>query len=1159
MLNPFNGDDLLATSELADGLQLNGNATLAGAALQLTPALSYQKGSAFWSTPLTLDADTVFQTQFQLQLTGGPGGADGFAFVLQNSAAAAEALGAGGGSLGYAGLENSLAIEFDTYRNNPWDPNDNHIAVLQNGDVATALATTLTALPDLNSGDPLTVWIDYDGSRSHLDVFLASTRTRPTTPALSYTVDLAAVLGAQAYVGFTGGTGKLANAQEITDWRFNASGASVNVTPGDGPLRVTEGGVTDTYSLVLNRQPTADVIITPSSDDGETTLSANPLIFTPSNWNVPQTVTVRAVDDRSAEGPHSGRITHSVSSADSRYAGLTLAPLAVAITDNDDPIPVAAGTGLLGEYFDRLDQTTPLFTRTDTTVDFDWGTGSPDPLIGVDRFSVRWSGQLEARYSEPYTLYVSADDGIRLWINNQLIIDGYIDQPVTEYQSTLDLVAGQKSDIRLEYYEKAGNAVAQLAWSSPTQAKQIIPQSQLYALSVIALKDNATRFVSEAAGAVTITAVRTGNTAERVTLEYTTNGVSGAGAAQADVDYATPSVNGRANTGQVVFEPGETEASFTIPILNDALIETNETFAVGIQNPGAGVLGAPRTVLVTLLDDDTPSTLAMSQPALTLSEGIVTATLTVQRSGNLAGVASIDFASRNGTARAGEDYGAVAGTLVFAAGAATQTITIPILNDAVVESSETFSISLSHPVDAMLGPQVTATITLLDDDALGGLTRQTVVAGLKQPTALDWTPNGRYLLVAQKNGAVRVVEQGGLRSTPLIDLSSQVNSTRDRGLLGIAIHPDFPVIPYVYLAYTYDPPETLGQTGLAGPDGNGNRASRLVRATVNPATMIADPASLVVLAGTNSIWAYTSRPDGNSTGDTSILPSGIVNGSTLPAPADPGQVDVGNQDNDPDRPGQQNQNIRDYLATDSESHTIGAVHFGPDGWLYVSNGDGASYNFTDPRAVRVQDVDNLSGKLLRLDPITGAGVASNPFFDGDPNSNRSKVFYFGLRNPFRFTFDPVTQLPVVGDVGWNTWEEINTGDPGANFGWPYLEGPEQNRDYRQLAQAKSFYANGNINLNSPGDQPAVSPLLALSHGAPDNAVAIMVGDFYDNDTLLFGDINNGTLYAAILDDNRRVSQVQVFDDKADFVVDMAVGPDGRLYGVDLVSGVILRW
>ncbi|MBF2085060.1 DUF4347 domain-containing protein [Thermoleptolyngbya sp. C42_A2020_037] len=674
--------------------------------------------------------------------------------------------------------------------------------------------------------------------------------------------------------------------------------------------------------------------------------------------------------------------------------------------------------------------------------------------------------------------------------------------------------------------------------------------------SLVSLKDNATIFVNEAAGFVTITAVRTGSTAERLTVEYTTNELGTANTATAGADYTQPVFDGRDNTGQIVFEVGESEATFTIPIVNDDAIESNETFAVGLQNTSSGSLGAPRTVLITIVDDDTPSTFAMTSAAIAVSEGSSSVVVTVQRSGNSSGSATVSYDTVNGTAQAGSDYLARSGTLTFAPGQTAQTISIPIINDTLIEDNESFSVVLSNPTGGVLGSQTASVITILDNDLeLGNLVRRTAVSGLTQPTTLDWTPDGRYMLIAQKNGIVRVVDNGILRATPLINISSQVNDTRDRGLLGIAVHPDFPNTPYVYLLYTFDPPETAGRSGLSGRDGEGNRPSRLVRVTVNPTTMIADPNSLMVLLGSNSLWQYTSRPDVDSNGDRSIPPSGIVNGTTITAPSE--LIEFGTQDNDPDRPGLQNGNIRDYLATDSNSHTIGQVVFGPDGYLYVTNGDGTSYNFADPRSVRVQDINNLSGKMLRIDPITGQGLPDNPFYNGDPNSNQSKVFYYGIRNSYRFTFDPVTRLPVMGDVGWNSWEEINTGPAGSNFGWPYFEGPHRTASYRDLPQAIAFYNNGN--RNNPDDSPAVFPLLSRSHGAPDNDSAVTVGDFYNANTLMFGDVRNGTLYAATLDSARRITAVRVFDSGVPYVVDMEMGPDNRLYGVDLVRGVIYRW
>lgn len=139
-----------------------------------------------------------------------------------------------------------------------------------------------------------------------------------------------------------------------------------------------------------------------------------------------------------------------------------------------------AGTGLKGEYYDNKDLTNLKLARTDATVNFDWGSGSPDSSIAADTFSARWTGRVQPLYSQTYTFYTYTDDGVRLWVNNQLIIDKWVDQAPREWSGTIDLTAGQKYDIMMEYYENGGGAVARLSWSSASQAKQIIPQSQLY-------------------------------------------------------------------------------------------------------------------------------------------------------------------------------------------------------------------------------------------------------------------------------------------------------------------------------------------------------------------------------------------------------------------------------------------------------------------------------------------------------------------------------------------------------------------------------------------------------------------------------------------------------------------------------------------------------
>jgi hypothetical protein len=139
------------------------------------------------------------------------------------------------------------------------------------------------------------------------------------------------------------------------------------------------------------------------------------------------------------------------------------------------------GNGLRGEYFDNENLTNLKLTRTDSIVDFNWGTGSPNSAIGSDYFSVRWTGQVQATTTGNYTFFVSADDGVRLWVNGQQLINDWEDWgTVRERSGSISLTGGQKYDIRLEYLEENNQAVARLLWSGPSVSKQVIPQSQLY-------------------------------------------------------------------------------------------------------------------------------------------------------------------------------------------------------------------------------------------------------------------------------------------------------------------------------------------------------------------------------------------------------------------------------------------------------------------------------------------------------------------------------------------------------------------------------------------------------------------------------------------------------------------------------------------------------
>lgn len=416
---------------------------------------------------------------------------------------------------------------------------------------------------------------------------------------------------------------------------------------------------------------------------------------------------------------------------------------------------------------------------------------------------------------------------------------------------------------------------------------------------------------------------------------------------------------------------------------------------------------------------------------------------------------------------------------------------------------------------------------------------------LEKVTAITWmnTPQNNFVLLAQKKGSVRVFDRASssILTARFISLESETNNASDRGLLGITVDPDFPIRPYVYLLYTYDPPELPFPCPIIDGanncrDGKGARVSRLVRVEADPNAVPpyskAKTSSLVVLLGTNSTYSNIGAPD--------------VDASTLPDDTSPPSCDVGGVP------------VQDCLPIDSRTHTIGTVIFGPDKKLYVSNGDGSEYSpSVDRRALRAQNIDSLAGKVMRIDPDTGQGLADNPFYDGNPNSNRSKVWMYGLRNPFRITIHPTTGEVYVGDVGFNVWEEINVGK-GKNFGWPCYEGvghqPAYENDTNTAATCAALYA---ANTATP-------PM--YTYQQVDNNGAAMAGAFYFgsnypsayNGALFIGDYALDRTEYIKFNNQGQFTVYPFAQDMADrsattsfekSIVQMIPGPEGDLYYV----------
>jgi glucose/arabinose dehydrogenase len=294
-------------------------------------------------------------------------------------------------------------------------------------------------------------------------------------------------------------------------------------------------------------------------------------------------------------------------------------------------------------------------------------------------------------------------------------------------------------------------------------------------------------------------------------------------------------------------------------------------------------------------------------------------------------------------------------------------------------------------------------------------------------SGLAFSTDGTRLYVVERGGRVWIVENGVKLETPLLDISDAVGAWRDYGMLGFALHPNFELNGYFYVWYVVDR-YYLYNHGTPG---------------YNPALLESQQFEATI----GRLSRFTADP---ATNRQTVLPGSEV----MLIGATP----------------------QDGLPILHESHGTGQLVFGQDGTLLVSGGDGASYALADTGSLvgtwyaqalaegiippeqnvgawRAQQVDSLNGKILRIDPYTGEGIPSNPWYDPTaPSSPRSRAFAVGLRNPYRFTLrpgtgshDPADGDPgtfYIGDVGWNFSEDMQIlTQAGQNFGWPAFEGP----------------------------------------------------------------------------------------------------------------------
>ena len=436
-----------------------------------------------------------------------------------------------------------------------------------------------------------------------------------------------------------------------------------------------------------------------------------------------------------------------------------------------------------------------------------------------------------------------------------------------------------------------------------------------------------------------------------------------------------------------------------------------------------------------------------------------------------------------------------------------------------------------------------------------GFRDTTVFSGLDKPTAVCFASDGVF--VAEKSGLIKVFASLAA-TTPTIfaDLRTSVHNYWDRGLLGMALHPDFPATPFLYVLYTHD----------------------------------------AAIGGTAPRWGtagYTSdtcpTPPGG-TGDGCVV-SGRL--SRLEAA---GSVSTGSE----------LALIEDWFQQ-YPSHSLGSLLFGSDGALYASAGDGAGFNFTDygqdgnplnpggdppvgiggvqtpptaeGGALRSQDLRTsgdpvtLDGAIIRVDAATGAGLPDNPLA-GNPDENARRVLAYGLRNPFRFTLRPGTNEVWVGDVGKSSWEEINrianaTDSAVENFGWPCYEGPNTQPSYNaaDLDICEQLYAAPSIHAPPyytyyHGDQ-VVPGEPCPSGSAAISGLAFYAGSAYPagyQGALFFADYSRNCMWTMLPGAGGEPDPAnrQTFVAGAASPVQLLTGPGGDLFYVDIMGGKLHR-
>jgi len=248
-----------------------------------------------------------------------------------------------------------------------------------------------------------------------------------------------------------------------------------------------------------------------------------------------------------------------------------------------------AGGGVRADYFQGRNLSNLVLTRTDPQINFNWA-GAPDEALGEDNFSVRWTGEVEAAFTETYIFYTNSNDGVRLWVDGQQLVDNWTDHENTENSGNIDLAAGQTYSVVMEYYDNDGVGVAELRWSSPRTSKDFVPQGAL-SLPVRASRSKPSN------GAVDVKQIQIlswspGDYAASHEVYFGTDRE-----AVRNADTASPEYKGSRNLGSESYDPGKLEWDTTYYWRIDEVNNVNP------DSPWAGNLWSFTTADFLIVDD----------------------------------------------------------------------------------------------------------------------------------------------------------------------------------------------------------------------------------------------------------------------------------------------------------------------------------------------------------------------------------------------------------------------------------------------------------------------------------------------------------------------------------------------------------------------------